>query len=434
VLAGMLLLSNLVCYLDRTNISVAIIPMAAHYKWSNFMQAQILSAFFWGYLTTQIIGGLFSKMLGGKLVLYVGVCLWSCFTLLTPIAADLGTKYWMGILIIARIGLGVGEGVNFPALNHLTGIWAPKEERTRLSTFMSTGLELGTLTALFLGPLISLKLGWEWTFYIFGIMGIIWSGFFLFMTSATPRDHPCITEYERRHIESSLKSEEEESGRKNSIGTKITLSLFLEIFKNRGVWAVIIAHTCYNYGWYVLLSFLPKLFISLGVKFEHVGYYTMIPYILVAIGSNVSGQLSDLMINKLNISVQNVRKIMQCTAFVIPSITFFILRFTSHHLIFSTILICIGFFASSFCRSGHNVNMVDLSPRLAGLLFSITNTFATVPGIVGNLITGWLLDLHVESSVIRTSPWDNVFNVMCIVNMFGAVMYAWWARGTPQFK
>ena len=72
VLSFMLLISNLICYLDRTNISVAIIPMAAQYQWTNFRQAQILSSFFWGYMLTQIIGGLAAKKFGGKLVLYTG--------------------------------------------------------------------------------------------------------------------------------------------------------------------------------------------------------------------------------------------------------------------------------------------------------------------------------------------------------------------------
>jgi ACS family sodium-dependent inorganic phosphate cotransporter-like MFS transporter 5 len=360
--------------------------------------------------------------------------LWSCFTLLTPLAADLASTHWIGAIIIARIGLGIGEGVNFPALNHLTGVWAPKEERTRLSTFMSTGLELGTLVALLLGPLISIKLGWEWTFYIFGVMGIIWAFFFVFVTSATPEDHICMSDYEKKYLQKSLIEEEASANTKNKAGTDLTLKLFWEIMTNKGVWAVIVAHTCYNYGWYVLLSFLPRLFLDLGVSFENVGYITMLPYILVAIGSNVSGQLSDFLINKVQIRVEIVRKIMQCTALIVPSILFFALRFTRTNLIASTIIICAAIGASSCCRSGHNVNMIDLSPRLAGLLFSITNTFATIPGIVGNLVTGWLLDIPSVESTIPSSPWDNVFNCMIVVNLVGAVVYVMWARGTPQFK
>lgn len=39
---------------DRTNISVAIIPMANEFKWTNSEQGAILSAFFWGYMMTQV--------------------------------------------------------------------------------------------------------------------------------------------------------------------------------------------------------------------------------------------------------------------------------------------------------------------------------------------------------------------------------------------
>jgi predicted MFS family arabinose efflux permease len=293
--------------------------------------------------------------------------LWSCFTLLTPLAAEAAHHHWIGWIIIARIGLGVGEGVNFPATTHLTGIWAPKSERTRISTFMNTGLEFGTLTALLLGPAISIHLGWQWTFYIFGCMGIAWSFVYFFVTSATPQDNLFISDYEQQYLRKSLI--EEEGGAKED--TKLTLKLFGQIMTNRGVWAVIIAHTCYNYGWYVLLSFLPKLFLDLGVSFDKVGYISMLPYIVVAIGSNLSGQLSDFLINR-QVSVQNVRKIMQCTALIVPSILFFLLRWTRHSLVLSTIIICAAIGASSCCRSGHNVNMIDLSPRLSGLLFSVS--------------------------------------------------------------
>ncbi|KAL0478182.1 anion transporter [Acrasis kona] len=434
ILSFMILLSNLICYLNRALLSVAIIPMSEQFHWDNFTQAKILSAFFWGYLVTQVPGAIVSKKLGGKVVLFTGVCVWCCFTLITPIAASLST-HWFGWIIIARIGLGLGEAVNFPAVNHLTGIWIPKSERTRQSTITSTGLELGTLLALLLSPVISNSIGWEWSFYIYGGLGIIWSFVYLIITSDTPQDNTFISAYERHYIETSIKNEESILDEKPVDKDAKTHSLFYQIITNPGVWAVIVAHTCYNYGWYVLLSYLPKLFLSLGVSFDRVGLFTMIPYIVVAVMSNVSGVVSDMLINKLEISVANVRKIMQCTALVFPSILFFFLRFTMHNLVLSTVIICVAVGGSSFCRSGHNVNMIDLSPKYAGILFAITNTFATIPGIVGNLITGWLLDVApTVESTIPHSPWDNIFNVMIGVNLFGAVFYAIFARGTPQFK
>ena len=41
------LLANMVCYADRTNISVAIVAMSVQYGWSEVQQGGILGAFFW---------------------------------------------------------------------------------------------------------------------------------------------------------------------------------------------------------------------------------------------------------------------------------------------------------------------------------------------------------------------------------------------------
>ena len=41
------LLANMVCYADRTNISVAIVAMSVQYGWSEVQQGGILGACFW---------------------------------------------------------------------------------------------------------------------------------------------------------------------------------------------------------------------------------------------------------------------------------------------------------------------------------------------------------------------------------------------------
>jgi len=44
---------------DRTNISVAILAMAADQGWDDEQQGYVLSAFFYGYMVTQIPGGMY---------------------------------------------------------------------------------------------------------------------------------------------------------------------------------------------------------------------------------------------------------------------------------------------------------------------------------------------------------------------------------------
>src|SRR5262249_54022868 len=68
-------LAVVVCYLDRVNLSVAIIPMAAEFGWNVETQGRVLSAFFVGYLLLQIVGGRLADRFGGKAVLGAGVVL-----------------------------------------------------------------------------------------------------------------------------------------------------------------------------------------------------------------------------------------------------------------------------------------------------------------------------------------------------------------------
>lgn len=61
--------------------------------------------------------GSLADMYGGKPVLTAGVALWSLFTVVTPQAAAAGTVP----LMAARVLLGVGEGVAFPAIHSMIG-------------------------------------------------------------------------------------------------------------------------------------------------------------------------------------------------------------------------------------------------------------------------------------------------------------------------
>lgn len=69
-------------------------------------QGIVLSSFFAGYAGTQLLGGQLADRLGGKLVLTVGISLWSIFTAAIPGAAAMGTAP----LLASRVMLGLGEG------------------------------------------------------------------------------------------------------------------------------------------------------------------------------------------------------------------------------------------------------------------------------------------------------------------------------------
>lgn len=68
--------------------------------------------------------------------------------------------------------------------------------------------------------------------------------------------------------------------------------------------------------------------------------------------------------------------------------------------------------------SGYAVNHLDISPRLAGLLMGLSNTAATIPGIVGVILTGYM-----------TKEWAVVFYLAAGVYMVGVITWLLMATG-----
>lgn len=96
-----------ISYADRSNLSTAIIPMADQFHWDGFFSGLVLSSFWLGYASTQILGGKIADVIGGESLIVVALLMWSLCTALTPIAANHDNVS----LIIDRVLLGAGEGL-----------------------------------------------------------------------------------------------------------------------------------------------------------------------------------------------------------------------------------------------------------------------------------------------------------------------------------
>ena len=85
--------SFLLCNMDHVNMSISILPMSREFNWSPATVGLVQSSFFWGYLLTQIAGGIWADKVGGKRVLGLGVVLWSIATILTPITVRITSAF-----------------------------------------------------------------------------------------------------------------------------------------------------------------------------------------------------------------------------------------------------------------------------------------------------------------------------------------------------
>jgi len=105
-----------------------------------------------------------------------------------------------------------------------------------------------------------------------------------------------------------------------------------------------------------------------------------------------------------------------------PAIFFILISFTKEITPYVALLYFCGSMATAaFSKGGFWVNHLDIAPNYSGILLGITNTFATIPGIIGNTFTGWILD--------QTNNWNIVFLVASLVYTFGAIIYLFFGEG-----
>jgi ACS family sodium-dependent inorganic phosphate cotransporter len=402
---GLCFCAVFVCYIDRVNISVAVLAMQEEFGWSETVKGFVLSSFFIGYMLFMAPSGWIANRIGGRIVLGLAVLWWSVFTLLTPAAAFIS----LPILIAARIGMGVGEAVMFPAAYNIYGRWVLPAERSRAVAFLVSGIPLGTLFALTTTGWIVTKYGWPSVFYLFGVSGFLWTAIWFLQTRNDPAE-----DYKVSHEELALLQEvADPEGEKPPIPWR-------ELFSSRAIWALFINHFCSNWVLYMLLAWLPSYFRGhLGLSITSAGLYSAAPWLTLFAVGNLAGWMADTMVSK-GLSLTVVRKIMQVTGLV-GSAVFLLLARDVDTAGVAVLLMCGALGGVGLTWSGFLPNHLDIAPRYADLLMGITNTAGTVPGIIGVAITGWMVDV--------TGTYSSAFALAAAINIFGAVVWLAFASG-----
>lgn len=398
-------LATALCYIDRVNISIAIIPLARDRGYDAGERGLVLSAFFWGYLWPQMLGGWIADRVGGKRVLLVGVALWSAATVLTPPAAQLS----FGALLVMRAALGAGEALNFPAVHSLVARWVPGPERARSISLHFSGTAFGTIVALLASPFFVIHFGWPSVFYISGAAGLVWIVAWWLKAADSPDDCDGVSPEELAIIK---------AGRPD---TPLAGSIpWREILSEKAVWAIVIAHLCNNFGFYIILLWLPSyLHHEFAVPMERLGMFSVIPYIAAFIMQNLSGWVADVL-HRRGLALGMVRKLMQSAAFTIGGLPLLMLP-AIHTPRAAVVLATLSLAGTGIGTGGFATNHLDVAPRYAGILMGLSNTFATLPGIIGVAATGFVLE--------STGSFAAVFYLIALVYGAGLVSYAILASG-----
>ena len=397
----------LICYLDRVSMSAAIIPMAAEYRWSATTKGWVLSSFFIGYLLGQIPGSWLVNRYGGRLVLGIALLWWSLMTFFTPIAAMSS----LGVLITARILMGLGEAAVTPCLYNLAARWLPQQEQSRSFAFMISGIPAGTVLTLFLSGWMLTDYHWSIMFYTFGGCGIVFAFLWFRLIRGSPADHPGIGQEEKALLAGS---------------GAITTSANPEgvpwgrLLRTRAVWALIFNHFCSNWALYVLLTWLPTYFSEIhDLGIGSAALYSSLPWLILLLFANLAAVLADRMIKK-GVSVTHVRKIMQVAGLGGSAISLLFASYSQTPLL-ALLALCGAVGMLGLTWSGFGPNHLDIAPRYADVLSGLTNTAGTLPGIIGVGVTGWVIDL--------TGSFSGAFQLAAAVNIIGALVWLMWSTG-----
>ncbi|GAB5413423.1 MAG: galactarate/glucarate/glycerate transporter GudP [Congregibacter sp.] len=406
MLVGFCFLATFICYIDRVNISVAIIPMAEEFGWSATTKGYVLSSFFVGYLLAMIPVGWAANKFGGKLLLGGALIGWSLFTFLTPIAAGVS----LSALLITRVLMGIGEAASFPGVYNLLGRWIPKEEKSRAAAVNLTGIPLGTIFALSTTGLLVAAYGWQSVFYVFGGLGLVFAAIWLRVIHGKPSEHPTISPEEKALL----------AGLENTAAEDqepIPWGLFL---KHPAIWALFINHFCANWTLYLFLAWLPSYFRDVqGLSIAGSGLFAIGPWVCQFVAGNLSAMVADRWIAR-GVSVTFVRKFMQCCG-LLGGAGMLLLASQATTPGMALFTLCAAFSLASMAWAGFACNHLDVAPKHADVLFSITNIGGTLPGIVGVALTGMLVDL--------TGGYTATFLVAAGINVFGAVVWLLFATG-----
>ena len=114
------------------------------------------------------LGGLAGDRLSRKWVVTIAILFWSVATMFTGLASGV-----LMLILLRSVATGGGEAFFGPANYSLLGQYHT-DTRARAMSIHQTAYYVGVILAGWLAGYIADKLGWEYSFIIFGAVGVVW--------------------------------------------------------------------------------------------------------------------------------------------------------------------------------------------------------------------------------------------------------------------
>lgn len=350
-----------ISYLDRQTLPVAIKSVQKDIPISNEHFSLLNTAFLITYGLMYAVGGKLLDVLGTRVGFMLCMLLWSVACMSHGLATS------VAMLAASRLLLGAGEGGGFPAATKAVAEWFPVRERSSAMGIINAGTAVGAVIA---PPLIALILGlanWRWIFFLTGTVGIVWT--LAWRTFYFVPEQPS-TATDAANTEAALR--------------------WLDLFRFRQTWGVVVAKFLSDAAWYFYLFWLPKyLYDARGLDIKAVGAFAWIPYAAAGAGCLCGGGLSSFLASGRH-SLNFSRKMaLGLSAAVMPMILF-----VPHAPLAGAIaLFSLAYFGQQSWSTLVMVLPTDIFPRQAvGTIAGLVGFGGAMGGVVFGQLVGYLLD------------------------------------------
>jgi len=361
----------IITYLDRVCIAVAGPRMQADLHLGPAAWGWVVGIFAFAYAAFEIPTGSLADRLGPRKVLTRIVLWWSVFTSLTGAASN----FWA--LIAIRFSFGVGEAGAFPNISSSISRWFPRLERARALGLVIMTMQLGGALAPLLVVPIQARYCWRTSFYLFGLLGVLWSVFWYRWYRDTPSQMAKVSPAELREI-GDLPGLSHET-----LPWRVAL-------RSMNLWSHMLMAFGYYYAGYFFLSWFPTFLAKARGFSEKQLLLSTLPFLLGALGNAAGGFASDALVARFGLKwgrrtiglIGAGGGALALVAAIVTANPFSTLVFLSF-----------TYFGVTLIQPTAFVVCIDIAPRYAGAVAGAMNTAAQAGAFVSSLVFGYLVKL-----------------------------------------
>jgi MFS transporter, ACS family, tartrate transporter len=281
-----LFLLYIVAYLDRINVSFAVLQMRGELGLSDRVYGRAAGMFFAGYFFFQLPSNLVLEKFGVRRWISGLMITWGVISCLMVFIRGPVSFYGMRFL------LGAAEAGFFPGMILYMKRWFPANARARaVAWFMTANPIAGIVGSPVSGALLGLSgkglSGWQWMFLMEGIPAILLGVMVFWALSDNPREATWLKGEERAWLleRLALEQQAEASLRKENLW---------QVLVSPRIWMLSIVYFGVSTTMYGVTLWLPSVIRSLsGLSYFLTGLVSALPFVVTAIVMVLIGMHSD---------------------------------------------------------------------------------------------------------------------------------------------